>query len=101
MADFTSKKFIDLAGLKAFYDKHQEQINNQINTVSSDLSDLEGATGTAFNAINNSLDTKADKSELISLSTVEEVQAIIDEATATYSETLLNIQIDGINGEVV
>lgn len=37
----------------------------------------------------------------MSLSTAEEVQAIIDEATATYSETLLNTQIDEINGEVV
>lgn len=37
----------------------------------------------------------------MSLSTEEEVQAIIDNATATYSESLLNQQIDRINGENV
>ena len=40
-------------------------------------------------------------STAMTLSTKEEVQAIIDEATASYSESLLNQQLDEINGEIV
>ena len=106
-----------------------ELISNKVNSLSSVASsgkyeDLTGtpnlakvATSGNYNDLSNRIEKassiKAGESGYVTgdmvfnystamtLSTEEEVQAIIDEATATYSETLLNSQLDRINGETV
>ncbi len=100
MADFTSKKFVDLEGLRAFYDKHQEQINNQINNVSSDLSDHVAAAETAFTAIQDALNGYVLKVGE-DIATMDDINEIIANANIAYTETALNIALDELNGEVV
>ena len=107
MADFTPKKFVDLEGLRAFYEKHKKQINNQISTVSNQISTVSGeldnheaAAETAFTAIQDALNGYVLKVGE-GIATMDDINEIIANANIAYTETALNIALDELNGEVV
>lgn len=103
MANFEEKKFIDRDGLIAFYNKHQEQIDEQIDLVVDTFDEHVAQSNTKFTEIDNALNEYILKpsSEGGHIATMTDINEIITDANNDYTETALNIALDELNGEVV